>query len=373
MDFYFYLAQKTFLKRIIVSVTNDLSTDQRIDKVCNTLQKDGFKILLIGRKLKDSTFLDRNYATKRIRLIFNKGFLFYAEFNLRLFFILLFSKKDILLSNDLDTLLPNFLISNIQQKKLVYDSHELFPEIPELVHRPFVKKCWSLLEAWILPTLKNTYTVCESIAAFYNNKYHTQFKTILNLPNRKKLELGSFPFQFQGKKIILYQGAINIGRGLELIIDTMQYLENCLLVIIGDGDIYTDLKLKVSNNNLNHKIYFLGKIAPLKLHQLTPLANLGISLEEDLGLNYRFALPNKIFDYIAAEVPIIVSDLPEMKQIAMNYNIGEIVENSDPKKLAKQIEELLKKDFSKELKKAKQELVWECQEKKLLAIFNHLK
>jgi len=358
------------LKKIIVSVTNDLSTDQRVDKVCSTLQKEGYEIVLIGRKLKNSIPLKRSYNTKRIKLIFNKGFLFYAEFNFRLFFELLFSKKDVLLSNDLDTLLPNYLVSIIQKKKIIYDSHELFPEIPELVHKPFVKKCWTKLEAWILPKLKNTYTVCNSIAGFYDKKYNTRFETILNLPNKRKLELGEFPFKTKGEKIIIYQGAINIGRGLELIIDTMEFLENCIFVVIGYGDIYKELVKKVEIKNLSHKIHFLGKISPSELHKLTPLANLGLSIEEDLGLNYRFALPNKIFDYIQAEVPILVSNLPEMKMISINYNVGEIVRNRKPIELAKQIEKLLEKDFSDNLKKAKKELIWENQEEKLISIFN---
>ena len=358
------------MKKIIVSVTNDLSTDQRVDKVCATLQKEGYEIVLIGRKLRNSAPLNRSYRTKRIKLIFHKGFLFYAEYNFKLFFVLLFSKKDLLLSNDLDTLLPNYLVSILQNKKIVYDSHELFPEIPELVHKPYVKKCWSTLEAWILPKLKNTYTVCNSIADFYNKKYNSNFKTILNLPNKKRLEFGNFPFKATGKKIIIYQGAVNIGRGLELIIDTMMFLDNCVLVVIGNGDIYDALVKRVNDKNLNNKVHFLGKISPKELHKLTPLADLGISIEEDLGLNYRFALPNKIFDYIQAEVPILVSDLPEMKRISINYNVGEIIKNRKPTALAKQIEALLEKDFSDELKKAKKELIWENQEDKLISIFN---
>ncbi len=358
------------MKKIIVSVTNDLSTDQRVDKVCSTLQKEGYEIVLIGRKLKNSIPLHRSYNTKRIKLIFNKGVFFYAEFNFRLFFVLLFSKKDMLLSNDLDTLLPNYIISILQKKKILYDSHELFPEIPELINKPFVKKCWSRLESWILPKLKNTYTVCNSIADFYDNKYNTHFKTILNLPIKREIELGQFPFKTKGKKIIIYQGAVNIGRGLELIIDTMEFLENCILVVIGSGDIYKELVKKVDLKNLGNRIHFLGKISPSELHKLTPLANLGLSIEEDLGLNYRFALPNKIFDYIQAEVPVLVSNLPEMKMISINYKVGEIVKNRKPIELAKQIEGLIEKDFSNELKKAKKELIWENQEEKLISIFN---
>jgi glycosyltransferase involved in cell wall biosynthesis len=278
-----------------------------------------------------------------------------------------------LLANDLDTLLPNYIVSLLQRKKIVYDSHELFPEIPELVNRPFAKNVWTGLEKMILPKLKNTYTVCNSIAEFYNNKYATDFKTIINLPTKKKIVKSTFPFNYTDEKIILYQGAINVGRGLELMLETMPFLENCIFVIIGDGDIFESLKQETITKNLTHKIYFLGRKNPEELHKLTPLANLGISIEEDLGLNYRFALPNKIFDYIQANVPILVSDLPEMKRIVIDYKVGEIVAEREPKKLAHQIEKILEKDFSTALKKAKETLIWEHQEQLLLSIFKDAK
>ena len=374
MGFLFLSCAKDFnLKKIIVSITNDISTDQRVEKVCNTLLNAGYEILLIGKKNENSKPLERNYSTKRISVFFKKGILFYAEFNLKLFFILLFTKKNMLLANDLDTLLPNYLVSLLQRKKIVYDSHELFPEIPELVNRPFAKKIWTVLEKTILPKLKNTYTVCNSIAAFYNDKYATDFKTIINLPTKKEIVKTTFPFNYTDEKIILYQGAINVGRGLELMIETMSFLENCIFVIIGDGDIFESLKEKAITKNLNHKVHFLGRKNPKELHKITPLANLGISIEEDLGLNYRFALPNKIFDYIQANVPILVSDLPEMKSVVLNYKVGEIVTNRDPKKLAHQIENLLKKDFTITLEKAKETLIWEHQEELLLSIFKGAK
>jgi glycosyltransferase involved in cell wall biosynthesis len=361
------------LKKVIVSLTNDISTDQRVAKVCATLMQNNFEVLLIGRKLKSSIPLKRAYKTKRFNLLFNTGFLFYAEYNFRLFCYLLFTKKDILLANDLDTLLPNYLISKLQNKKIVFDSHELFPEIPELVHRPKVKKVWLTLEKHILPKLKNNYTVCNSIAEFYKNKYQSNFTTIKNLPSKKEVKKGAFSFDTKGEKIILYQGALNVGRGIELMIETMEFLENHLLVLIGDGDIHQTLKDKVIAEALGNKVFFLGKISPKQLHKLTPLADLGLSLEEDLGLNYRFALPNKIFDYIQGEVPILVSALPEMSEVISVYKVGEIVKNRTPEKLAKQIKEVLEKEYTKELKLAKTALIWEQQEEKLIAIFNNLK
>ena len=357
------------MKKIIISVTNDLTTDQRVDKICTFLHEHDFDVLLIGRKLSDSTPIKRSYKTKRFTLLFNKGVLFYAEFNIRLFFTLLFSKKDVLLSNDLDTLLANFLISKIQYKKLVYDSHELFTEVPELIQRPFVKKCWLTIEKFILPNLKNTYTVSNSIANYYNKKYDTSFKVIRNFPTHKKTISSKFPFDINNKKVLLYQGAINVGRGLELAINSMIFLENYILVIIGSGDILNELQEKTKELQLNDRVKFLTKLAPEKLQQLTPLGDLGISLEEDLGLSYRYCLPNKIFDYIQAEIPVLVSDLPEMKKIILDYSAGEILLDRNPQALANQIEEFIGKDFFKGIQRAKQELTWEHEKKKLIPIF----
>ena len=368
-----YCNKHLYLKKIIVTVTNDLTSDQRVHKVCRTLHNAGYDVFLIGRKLSNSKPLNRSYRTKRISLLFNKGVLFYAEFNLRLFFVLLFYKKDVLLANDLDTLLPNYLISKLQIKKLVYDSHELFSEIPELVNKPFTKKVWRSLERRVLPKLKNTYTVSNSIADYYDKKYQTKFKVIRNLPLMiRTISKGNFSFDHKREKIILYQGAINIGRGLELIINTMPFISNCILVIIGNGDIIKNLKSYVKNINLVKKVRFLESLTPNELQKITPLANIGISIEEDLGLNYRFSLPNKIFDYINAEVPILVSNLPEMRKIIDTHEVGEIVKDRSPQKLALQIKELLKKDYSEELKKAKKELIWENQEEELLAIFRNI-
>ncbi|SNR77598.1 glycosyltransferase [Lutibacter flavus] len=364
------------MKRILVSVTNDLVTDQRVHKVCTTLASMGFDLLLIGRKFSDSIEIDRPYKTIRFKLIFNKGFLFYAEYNLRLFIKLLFTKKDILLSNDLDTLLPNYLVSKVFRKKLVYDSHELFTEVPELINRPFVQKIWLKIEGNILPKLNNCITVSDSIAKYYNKKYNTNFSLIRNFPIKlSNNQKGNFPFEIYNSNIILYQGALNKGRGLELIIETMQFIDNSILVLIGNGDIVDELLEKVKILGLEKKVRFISKIAPNELSSLTKLADLGLSIEEDLGLNYRFALPNKLFDYIQANIPVLVSNLPEMKNIISKHTVGEVIKSRTPKKLANQIDQLLSKGkshFENNLEKASSELIWEHEEKKLIEIFENL-
>ena len=160
--------------RVLVSVTNDLYTDQRVHKVCMFLLSQRYEVQLIGRRRRSSVPLPkRPYSTVRMPLLFEKGALFYAFFNLRLFLRLFFSRADILLANDLDTLLANHWAKKFKRKaRLVYDSHEYFTEVPELIHRPKVRKIWLRIEERIFPKLKDVYTVNESIASIYAEKYN---------------------------------------------------------------------------------------------------------------------------------------------------------------------------------------------------------
>ena len=197
------------MKRIIISVTSDLCTDQRVHKTAITLQEMGFDILLVGRKLPSSLPIERSYKTKRMRLIFKTEVWFYMEYNIRLLFFLFFTKTDVLLANDLDTLLPNFLISKLKCKPNVYDSHEMFCEGPELQGRKFVQSVWRTIEKWILPKLKHTYTVSQSIADNYNKQYNANFQLIRNIPKLKMKTKEVEELQLNDKKIILYQGVMH--------------------------------------------------------------------------------------------------------------------------------------------------------------------
>ena len=368
---FLYLAylNKNELKRIVISVTNDLTTDQRVEKTCEALSEIGYDVVLVGRKLKTSLPIQKNYKTVRFRLLFNKGFLFYAEFNIRLFIFLLFTKKNLLFSNDLDTLLPNYLLSLLQQKTLVFDSHELFSEIPELVTKPRIKNFWLYLEKKLIPKLKNVITVSNSIKNHYLNLYGVSATVVRNIPKIQKIDPKEFDVNTDEKKIILYQGAVNIGRGIELMIDTMPLLDKYLFIVIGDGDILKELKEKVKLQNLNNKVKFLGKKSPEELKKLTLSASIGMSLEEDLGLNYRYALPNKVFDYLHANIPVIIADLPEMRALIEKYSFGEILTERSPEVLAKIIKQMTTKSYKKELAMAKEKLNWSKEKKKLTSIF----
>ena len=294
------------MKKVILSVTNDLVTDNRVHKVAQSLQSFGFEVFLVGRKLPDSQPVNKRvYETHRMKLLFTKGPLFYAEYNFRLFFFLFFHQADIFLSNDLDSLTANYLAAKLKQKILVYDSHELFTQLPELINRPKTQAIWQRMEQAILPKIKYAYTVCESIASTYYQQYSTPFRVVRNIPERQQKTTISAAnnIRTDNRKIILYQGSLNIGRGLEYAIKAMRHLDGTRLIIVGDGDISIPLKQLTADLELQDRITFLGKIPLDEMKLYTAQADLGISIEEDLGLNYRYALPNKLFDYIQQEIP----------------------------------------------------------------------
>jgi len=369
------------LKRIVVSATNDLVTDQRVDRICTTLSQHNYKVILIGRQFYSSTPLNRSYMTYRFKLIFNKGPLFYAEYNIRLFFKLLFMKSNILLANDLDTLLANFLASKFLKTKLVYDSHELFTEVPELIHRPFIQKIWLTIEKFIVPKLKNMYTVNGSIASIYAKKYAINVDIIRNIALKINIKPPSTNFiekVKKGKRMLILQGSgINIDRGAEEAVEMMQYIENTILYIIGSGDVFTLLKEKRKSLKLEEKVIILDKMPYNKLLEYTKVADLGLSLDKKTNLNYEYSLPNKIFDYIQCNTPILASNRKEVASLIAKNNIGKIIPSHNPHKLAKIVNEILanKKEYDtwkENLKKAAEIYNWENESKKLIEIYINL-
>jgi glycosyltransferase involved in cell wall biosynthesis len=372
-------------QRIIISVTSDLSTDQRVNRAATTLKQAGFRTIVIGRVLKTSAELPpRRYRTIRFRLWFTKGPLFYATYNIRLFWYLLWHHADILYANDLDTLLPNYLISKLKRIPLIYDSHEYFTGVPELENRPKTKKIWKIIESYILPKVKFAITVNQSIADLYKNEYGTEFSIIRNVPEvslpfldepheiRKQLKLPT------DKKIIILQGAgINIQRGAEEAVWAMKYLPQCVLLIVGSGDIISQLKNQVREMQIVDQVIFVDKQPLSILRKYTHSADIGLSLDKDTNLNYRFSLPNKIFDYIQAEIPILASNLPEVKNVILTYDVGRISESHDPEKIASLLNEMLNDSaqqiiWKRNLNNAAKEFNWEKEQEKLLKIIKQV-
>ncbi len=369
-------------KKAIVSVINDLVTDQRVNKNCLTLQKAGYEVLLVGRKQRKSPPMDeRPYACHRMKLLFEKGPFFYAEYNIRLFLFLLFHKANLLFSNDLDTILPCFFISKLKRSKVIFDSHEYFTETPELVHRPRVQRVWKRIEEFVVPRLGRLITVNESIADLFREKYNVEVFVVRNIPMRRMLppkgDAATLGLPSDKHLLVLQGSGINVQRGAEELVQAMRHLPDCHLMIIGGGDVLPILKTMVGELAITDRVTFLPRMPYAKMMAYTQLAEIGFTLDKDTNLNYRFSLPNKLFDFIQAGVPIVASHLVEIERIVRQYDIGTFIENHDPETIAKTIQEVLADEerrnlWKQNLKRAAAELCWENEEKELLkAIQSH--
>lgn len=368
------MAKPTKMHTIICTVSNELTYDQRMIRICTSLSKAGYKVMLVGRR-RSSPLLPRPYLQKRIHCLFNKGKLFYLEYNIRLFFFLLFSSFDIICSIDLDTILPGFWVSKLKGKICVYDAHEYFTEVPELVRRPLVKKLWEGVAAYCIPQLKYCYTVGEKLAGIFEERFDTSFEVIRNVPYKN--EEVALPGR-ESKTILLYQGALNEGRGLEQAIAAMQEIKNAELWLAGEGDLSAALRELVNSLKVDQKVHFLGYLQPEDLMQVGLQADIGLNLLQNWGLSYYYSLANKAFDYIQAGLPSINMDFPEYCKLNEQYETFFLVKDIDPKTIVSAVNILIgNKALYAKLRenclKAKPILCWENEEEKLLGFYEKLK
>ena len=333
-------------KRVYMTVSSDLATDNRVHRSCTVLETLGFQVHLIGRQKKNSPQMpERSYSVRRIKLYFEKGAFFYANLNLRLFFILLINKHDFIFANDLDTLPAAFLVSRIKRIPILYDSHELFTEVPELTNRPSIQKIWSAIERLILPRLKEMCTVNQSIAAIFEEKYQLEVSVVRNVPQKlasitalSKSELGLSSNQ---KMLIIQGSGLNVQRGIEEAVLAMATISNAILFLVGDGDVIPDIKKLVTSHSLEDKVRFVSRLPYPELMRYTAAADLGLALDKPLSLNYQLALPNKVFDYIQAQTPIVSSRLVEVERLIQKHDCGEIIDMVSSEAIATCINALL--------------------------------
>ena len=365
--------------KVAFSVTNCICHDQRVQKIAGTISSLGCDIIIIGRRSGDCCDSSSiPFKTKRFRMIFHKGFLFYKFFNIRLFIFLLFHKYDLLVSNDLDTLLPNYLVSKIKALPLVYDSHEYFTGVPEIQDRHLVKWVWKSIERSIFPRLKYVMTVSDSIALQYEKEYNVRPLTVRNcaaktediIPfSRKELQINP------DHLLLILQGTgLNIDRGGEELIDAISITDDVSLLIIGSGGNVGVLREKTANMGLTGRIKFIPVLPWKSLMKYTRSADAGLSLDKNSNQNYSFSLPNKLFDYISAGIPVIASELPEISNILGDYNCGLLIPEVNPRDISKAIISLRdNRDFLKELKQnariASESLNWENEALKVKELY----
>lgn len=365
------------MPRIIFTVTNDLNFDQRMIRICSSLAKNGYEVMLTGRKMPGSLpLVPQPFQQKRLSCFFSKGFGFYAEYNIRLFLWLLFQKADAVCAIDLDTILPVYFVSKLKGSKRIYDAHELFCEMKEVVSRPRVYKCWKWIEQLTVPAFIHGYTVCEPIADEFKKMYGVNYEVMRNVPLKVVNSPRSTVNRSGNGKFLLYQGAVNEGRSFETLIPAMKEVK-APLHIYGDGNFYNQTQQLIHQHRLEEKVVLKGKLKPDDLKEITASAYAGLTLFENNGRSNYLSLANRFFDYIMAGIPQVAMDYPAYRQINEQLEVAVLIPDTSPQTIAKALNLLLNdvvlyERLQNNCVKAGQLLNWQEEEKKLIAFYSRI-
>ncbi|TGE23972.1 glycosyltransferase [Hymenobacter aquaticus] len=367
------------MRTLIFTVTTDLNYDQRMQRICGSLARHGYQVLLVGRQGRASQPLTpQPYRQHRLRCWNNKGKLFYLEYNIRLFFYLLRQQASAWCAIDLDTALPVWLRARLAGQPFIYDAHELFTEVPEVVSRPAVQRLWRAVERFIVPRAALAYTVGPALARVFEQRYGRPFAVVRNISRLSAAELPPAPVAAPQEGYILYQGALNAGRGLEALLDAMPHVAG-RLVICGEGDLSGPLRARAARLGLldSGKVDFRGYVLPDALREVTSQAAVGIMLLENQGLSYYYSLANKFFDYLHAGIPQLIVDFPEYRLLNEQYEVAEVVALT-PESIAAALNGLLRDHparyhaLAQNCRRARLAFNWQREEQHLLGLYQSL-
>jgi len=380
-------------------VQNDFVNDSRIIKEANALGENGFEVNVLAlhndglKEVEKFQF----FLVKRIKLAtrsklgknkFSQAFKFW-EFKQKCLKEAIKFKPDFVHCHDVYTLpIGERIIGKLGKEniKLIYDSHELWSQasnnitmpksllyIQNSIEKKVIKKCDSII------------TVSPSIVKYLKKVYNLQKSPILirNIPflykNVKKEKLFHKQFKLdETKKILIYQGVISKGRGIEKLIEAMKSVdEKIVFVVLGNGSMVESYKKYVKELNLENRVYFHPAVSPDVLVKYTASADLGVSMIKNICLSYYYSLPNKMFEYIQAEIPVLCSNYPDMEDIVTNYRVGEVTNPDDDNNIATAINKILSdnkmyKVYVDNCINAKEELNWQCESEKLIKLYQSL-
>lgn len=360
------------VKKIICTVTNDLNYDQRMIRICTTLADAGYDVTLIGFKRKTSRpLIERPFKQVRIPIIAEKGKIMYIDYWLKLFLYLLFKPLDILCAIDLDTILPVYYVSKLRNKKRVYDAHELFTELKEVISRPAIYKMWKWIARHTVPNFPVGYTIGECYAEELHKQYGVNYGIVRNATILKPLEIPE-----KQERYILYQGAVNVGRCFEQLIPAMLHV-NARLIVCGEGNFFEQAVALTKEHNLEGKISFKGYVPPDQLTAYTAGAWVGITLFEETSLSNRLSLANRFFDYMHYGVPQLCIKYPEYEKVNNQFEIAYLIEYPTPANIASALNKLLKDEtyyhkLQENCLKAREIYNWQEQTKTLLNTYKAL-
>ena len=372
--------------RVCMTVFTDLRFDYRVYREARILADAGYEVTVVGITFKGGPCLEGWEGIKVLRIPLRKRSslkLQYGAFWLRLFFWLRKIKAHVFHAHDLDALLPTFFAAKMHRAKLVYDSHEYWTEMATVVSRRIIRSIWRTMERLLIRGVDRTITVSPSIAEALSEQYALRNLSVLrNIPYYRRPEESSKIRSLlqipEERKILLYQGGMLFGNGLENTIDAMKHINGAVLVLLGDGPMEGALKEKVRSEELSDCVKFLPRVPFQELHSYTCSAHIGLCAIKGTGKSFYFSSPNKLFEYLMAGLPVIASDFPEMRKVVLGAKVGLVVDPEDIDALRWAMTELLNNEerharCRRRCLAVAQKYCWEKEAPKLVALYKELR
>ncbi len=327
-------------KKMCIAFLGNALHDSRIVNLTNSLKKDGCRVSVISF---DWFISKEDYFRDDLRIFrLTKGkfsLFFYINFAVTLLKELINTRADIYFAEDFYTLPFVTIIAKARRAKVYYNSRELYAFLGGLRKRPYLQSIVKFIEKIFIRKADLVLTTGEMDSEFLEKFY--SIKNTLVIRNIPLLQEPSEKIDFrkiygigEEKVILLYQGVLLEGRGIPVIMRAMVSLPQTVLVLLGDGEQKNNFKSMSEKLNISDRVIFAGTFSQTQLINYTAAADIGLSLIENISVSYYHALPNKLFEYIMAGLPVLCSNLPQMKKIVEEYCVGEAISIEDDKMVA---------------------------------------
>ncbi len=369
---------------------NEFTNASRVLKQVKSLTKNSVfeKITIVAlgsEELAEHELISERVELCRLRLLtrnlpkrlFYQG-IKYVEFFIRSVFLLCKAKPVVINAHSLSVLPIAVFCKFFFKARIVYDAHELETETNG--SKGIRKKLSKWLERKLIKYVDMTIVVSESIADWYVNEYGiTRPPVILNAPNKRELKTNNHFREQLGIRedqiILLYQGGLMAGRGVHLILEAFKVRadDKVVAVFMGYGELEGDIKEASASHNNN--IFFFPAVSPNLVLEYTASADFGISLIENTCLSYCYCLPNKLFEYAMAGLPVLVSNMKDMSELVSNNNMGAVISDFSAAGINRAIDDFLTQDLTAMKANAYHvacENAWEVQEQKMLVAYESI-
>ena len=368
-------------KKVLITFLGNINYDTRCKNLYDTLSANGYEVEFLGFDWLTKGFEEVRGDISIIKL--KKGLLsipFYLKLAWHIKLKLILTGASIIFAEDIYTLPFAIIWGKLKHAKIYYDSRELFGYLAGLKEKKLKQAFWKWTEKFFISKADCVMVTGLMDGEFLKKEY--SLKEILLLRNLPRYYKPSFNLDIhshlqieKSKKIILYQGVLLKGRGIEKVFDVLNDLPDHIFVIAGGGEFENYYKRLAEEMKLTNQVYFLGKLTQEDLPKVTASVDIGVSLIENLSTSYYYALPNKLFEYIMAEIPVIVSNLPQMKEVVEKYDVGFAIDIENKTELISVIKKLSEDSSLYASKKqncriASQELNWEKEVTTLLQALN---